>query len=244
MVDQLLSAFGDKMIINSYRYVSGVDLTENLITWHTMDETSGNRLDSVVGTGNDLGNFTMSSTTGIVGNAATSVGSAGLLSLSNPTNIHANSRDFMQSVWVYPVTSMTTLKSLIGVGTNALPDYYLVFFANKIRLYYYDGSSLLFLDSTSTITADAWHHIVWWFNFSASTIDLVVDNGTASQATSVTNIADSGNSADLDVNRARGWGVNALGTVHVDENGFWDKIPDAAMISALYNGGSGVGYPG
>ena len=223
-----------------------VDLTQNLITWFTHDETSGTRADSVIGTANDMSDVnTVGYTTGLVGNCSVTATTSERLERSNPTNLHATGRDFMFSGWFYHPGSLQAANIMLGVGTNAIPDYSLVTMGgpNRFRLYTWNGA----FDTVDTpsIILSTWNHVVWWYDFLGQTTNIVLNNGVTATTTGVTAIGDQGASSILEMNKANGWGtIPTANDVYRDECGFWDKKPDAAMISVLWNDGNGVGYPG
>ena len=251
MTDQLLSAFGDKMIINPYRYAGGEGLLDGLIAWWSMDETSGTRADSHTGS-IDLTDILggLDSITGKVSNAAlfdnNPANDAFLTSTSSALDL--GDTDYSFAFWVLRSANGTGTSDLFLSNRHASGSTNYAFFTNASGLFnyqFYDGTGFQAFTG-ATLGLSAWAHYVITNNSATKTISIIKDDGTPTDGTypgeapvtPVSRFALGGNRNGPDT----GW-VNEFDGL-LDEFAVYNRVLTSDEITELYNSGSGIGYPG
>ena len=244
MVDQLLSAFGDKMIINPYRYAGAVDpLLDGLIAWWSMDEASGNRADSHTGGITLTDNNTVGSIAGKVGNAARLIRSNNEYLSTTDDALNLATVDFSFLFWARfsSGTSEFAIEQINGSGFGGY------------RCRRQNSTSTLdfgLFDSTAnfesvlsdtTIAVDTWVHVALTHNASTKTLTIVMDDGTPKSNTYTLTPSDPTTSEPFTIS-SQFQSVQMSG--RMDEVAAYNKVVAAQVITDHYNSGSGIGYPG
>ena len=240
MVDQLLSAFGDKMIINPYRYAGvGTGLLDGLLPWWSMDG-SGNRVDSHTGGYDLIESASMPSVTGKVNNAVHID--------SNAKHLYSTNSIFDLATSTYSFMGWVQFKN--GGTSNMI--YTQLDAGGGYRLYYksspdtfvltvYDGSTEGTVESTDTVATNIWAHVVATHNAATKELTLIINDGTPKSNT-YTETPSNATAIDFSMGADRN-GVNG-GQFYFDECCMYNRIVTAQNISDHYNSGSGIGYPG
>ena len=252
MVDQLLSAFGNRMIINPYRYGGGgSDLLNNNFSYWDMDETSGNGVDSR-GSNTLIDNNTVTSGTGVGG-----TGTARQFDRTNNEyfnvaaghGLHAGDRDFAYVTWVYytGVLAPTTLSFVAGVeddGFTAGGSDWSLFFrqANaSFRFMVSDGSTLYFVDETTigAPVAATWYMLMVDYNSATNTMRITGNDGSGHTTSSVPAPNNGGEPFQMAFPAAGGNYWNGRQA----RSAFWaGYIPTPGDRTWLFNGGNGRSY--
>lgn len=226
-------------------------LTDSLISFWELEETSGTRYDSHGS--NDLAdNNTVTSNTGKVGTAAEFVrvnaeylsGAAGLNFSADP--------GFTFSMWVYYDT-LPSSSNMSPIGKWASGD---GGYGINLR---HDGTNykanVTVYDSTTpteNLSGDVgtwspsvttWYHVVWTFTESSYTSEVFID---ASSIGTYTHTGYSGtlndSAGDFHIGNyylsetAYGWNGR------IDQVGVWNRVLTGSEITELYNSGSGLSY--
>ena len=244
MVEQLLSAFGDKMIINPYRYASASTLLDGLVSWWSMDEESGIRVDSVTSTGNDL--IVVDSVGFAAGKQSNCVDlTGGHLRILDTTACGNGGTDMSISGWLN-TDNLSGLHLIMGRridGTQSNYEYVLDTTGTSVRFYVQTPSGFFITTWGSPLSTGIWYHIYAEYNGSTDEVGISVDNGTLQTAAVTGTPNDFGASGNL--------GVGGFGPAgdfetdgRIDELGFYSRILTPAERGELYNSGSGIAYPG
>lgn len=216
-------------------------LTDSLISYWTMDETSGTRYDSVVATGNDLtDNNTVGYGTGIISNGADFIpANSEYLSHTSNASLQTGDIDFTFAAW-FKIDDLNT-RAIIskddGLGTR---DYRITYLAGALR-FYVNASGATQVASAAAISTGTWYYVVAWHDASANTINIQVNNGTVDSAGIGALSAASTNPFLI--------GANTVGSATnfwdglIDEVGFWKRVLTSDERTSLYNSGAGLAYP-
>lgn len=217
-------------------FSASAELTDDLVSFWSLEEESGTRLDDT-DTGNDLtDNNTVSFTTGKIGNAADfELSETDYLSHLDNASLSITG-DISASFWV---------KLEAGVPTNS-NYYFIAKWSDSYRIFIEDeggtenivfgnisGGCNLQDKSGTTLTAGTTYHVA--FRVLSGAYTLYIDNvstatGTVCSSqndnTSVFTLSGSGQHLD-------GW---------MDQVGLWDRALTTDEIGELYNNGDGLSY--
>ncbi len=212
-------------------------LTDDLISYWTMDEASGTRADSI-GSNNLTDHNTVTSAPGKVNGAAqfTHANSAYLSIADNPA-VSVGDIDFTFSTWVYldskPVGEMGILTKDM---TNVRPPFVLAWLNSSDRFVFGIGNPAasrgVVADSFGAPPLNTWTFLTAWHDATADTVNLQVNNGVVDSASTFGDAPDI-STGDFeigreDINNARTWDGR------IDEVGFWKRTLSAGERSTLY----------
>lgn len=189
-------------------------LTDNLISYWKLDESSGNASDSVGS--NTLTNSNVTYATGKINNGAVFNSTSDTLigtSISNPLSF---------SFW-YNVTQGNSVTYL----ANASPDNTIQSNSSGFTWQIYDGTSNR--NFTTTVKNATWTHVVFVYN---GTGYLLYENGTYIETVT---------SNQISFDKIGRSGSNINGTI--DEVGIWGRALTSGEVTTLYNSGTGLQYP-
>jgi hypothetical protein len=228
------------------------DLTTNLVAYWTLDETSGNRADSV-------GSSTLTEY-GTVGSAAGVIGQAAQFSGTNTYRLAAPDSavlstgdiDFTLAAWVY-LTSRSNAQIIAGKFNygGGQAEYQLAYRAVTDRLIFRvspDGA----LSPDYSVSANAfgspplntWMYVVGWHDAGNDTINIQVNNGAVESVSYALGVLDGTSSFIVGANNE---GVfqdfPILNNGRVDEVGLWKRVLTNDERARLYNFGAGCTYP-
>ena len=239
------------MIINPYRFGGAASsLLTNLVSWWSLDETSGTRYDSH-GSNDLTDNATVTYAAGKQGNAAEFVNAnaeyldrATTAALKGPA-----AGDFTIALWVYLGTA-ADLRGIIDYGYGASAGQY------NYRLRRRGASGVGYLswlvpNSGSEVKADttdpvfltesSWYFVIADYDSTADLIGISLNNGTRDTA-SVTTPNDVGSSPTFRIGAEKFAGRSWDGLI--DEVAYWSRLLTTDEKTSLYNSGSGIAYPG
>lgn len=226
-------------------------LTDNLVAYYKLDESSGNPSDSS-GNGYTLtNNNTVSFTTGKISNGADFGASnsskyfshASLHGFTSPTNAHSG------SCWLNISTApgvgevQQFWSQFIGETTGGDWKMYYHNSGGTLRIYVQnDGSGAFFYNTTLTI--GTWYHMAFTFSGSnaAGSTKLYL-NGSEVASGNLYGTIDYSAFADSFTIGANRNGSSNFTKGLVDEVGQWSRELSSAEITSLYNGGSGLTHP-
>ena len=226
-------------------------ITDNLIAYYKLDETSGNATDSTANAYTLTDRNTVGTGTGKINSGRVFVrASSEALSRSDNANLSAGNVDFAIQAWV-KLTSKAGNMLFVGkwnyVGSSR--EYDLGYdsaadrFIFKISI---DGASG---GSVITATANAfgapstgvYYHLMAWHDATANTLNIVVNNGTVNSTSHSTGVFDG--SSDFTIGGMY-QSADDYADAAIDEVGFWrGRFPTSTERTSLYNGGSGLAYP-
>ena len=235
------------MIINPYRFGGGgTDLSSlltSLISWWSLDETSGTRADSH-GSNTLADNNTVTYATGKQSNAAqfTSANSE-YLSVSFGHGLGGGARDWSIAFWVYLDSLDQQTFMFTGDGTAASSNDYFIGYNSGVSRYFLNipsGGSYNRLDANNygAPSTATWANIVCYYNNGTTELGIIVNDGTANTSTTA-----SPNAKNASFYLGS-WFASQYTNGRLDEVAFWSRLLTASEITAIYNGGNGVAYPG
>jgi hypothetical protein len=210
--------------------------TINLVSWWTLNETSGTRLDSH-GSNQLTDNNTVGYTAGLKGNAASFVTvNLEYLSIADNPSLSTGDIDFSLVANVYLNNNTNSF-----VIVNKSDDNHTVL---DYRLTYNPGTGFRFRADATTyvdsgaVSANAWHTVIGWHDSVNNTINIQVDNGT------VNTTAYSGGATDTSYPLTMG--AYSYGAAYLDgrmdEVALYKRVLTAGERSWLYNSGAARTY--
>lgn len=221
-------------------------LTDNIVAYWKLDESSGNAADAVGGQ-TLTNNNTVGFATGKINNAADFSATNTDKSLTRTDASGIGTGAYTQTAWYNPsaAPAANTNFQIFDVGNDA---------NNVTSLFYYkdtagtksikyervrDGVAANTITDTVTLSNGTWYHLA--VTFDTSTI-------TAYRNASVVGaVASSGDgSAGTTLGTALGSLVASAGQFNsglIDEVGLWTRALSGAEITTVYNGGVGLQYP-
>jgi hypothetical protein len=219
-----------------------VALTDSLIAYWSLDEASGNALDSH-GSNDLTDNNTVGSATGKVGNARDfEQGNEENFSRADNTDLSTGDIDFTFNVWV-------KLESKAGgnivvakwdAGQFEFELFYAIADDNWRWLLSFDGSNQKIIESAnnSAPATGVWQMLTVWHDSVNNVGGIAINAGTPVTSSHTTGVRD-GTSA-FRVGMLTG-SSNAFDGL-IDELGFWKRVLTSAERTELYNNGSGRDY--
>jgi Tfp pilus assembly protein PilV len=224
---------------NSFPFFSSVSsLCSGIVSYWTMDQTSGDVLDSISGnTGASPGTTSVG---GRVTNAR-SFGGSDYINVTNNTTLQLTSA-FTLSTWI-KVTSNTAQQEIIGkwnTSGSGSQGYILRLESNGKLGGYACASSCSVVTGTTTVTTNAWHHVVFTFD-GVNTGKLYLDNSLDNTNSSMQTPTSGTNNLSIGGRPSSNPGLYINGII--DEVGIWNKALTLADITTLYNCGAGNSVP-
>lgn len=225
------------------RTVDSFDL-DNLNAYWKLNETSGNRADSL-GFYNLIENGgTISNETGLLDNCVNMNDSNKYLSVSDCPELVDSYCSFSVSAWIY-IDTAADIVFLRGQHTENSVDYdsYLLGYDNNShKLYFtvyednFSTSQTVIADNFGQITEDTWYMVSATFSLSSKKLSICVNDGVFDKATlgGVTSVFITNPVFKLD---------SSTGVHRIDEVGFWKKALTLGNIHKLYKSGAGRTYP-
>ena len=218
-------------------------LTDNIVSYWKLDESSGNAADSA-------GSNTLTNTNTATYAAALINNGGSFASASNQylgiadasqTGLDFGTGAFSISMWMKPVALNVTYRIINKQdGTNGYGYCIIMLSDAKIRVSANSSAGAQDIPSTGTIgTTAAFTHVV--FTRGATNGIRIYLNGSAD--TTTTNDARDVSSAEPFAIGARVDGLDSSYNGMVDEVGVWSRELTSAEVTSLYNGGSGLTYP-
>ena len=220
-------------------------LTDNLVAYYKLDESSGNAADSSGGGFTLTNTNTVAYSAGKINNAADGGASNTNKSLQVSNNLgFTDTTDGTWSQWVNVTTAPTENQQLcfthhyIDAGKGRFWMYGMFGGVFKIRLYQ-DSSSPAVLDVAQTLTTGTWYHIVVTYLNSSNLTTVYVNGSSIGTVNFGTRNAQTGNF--FCILNFNGGTLPFKGLV--DEVGVWTRVLSGTEITSLYNGGAGLQYP-
>ncbi|MBI3175912.1 MAG: hypothetical protein HYZ25_19495 [Chloroflexi bacterium] len=213
----------------------------NLVSWWTMNETSGQR--NYSHSANHLSvTGTVTSATGrpTSTNAASfSSSPTGILTRTDNAQLSTGDIDFTLSANFY-AASVSGVTVLVNKGSSTdqnQRDYALIQSNNTLLFRVGNGSTNASVTST-TFTANTWHTVVAWHDSVNDTINIQIDNGTVSSASY------SGGAMDTTYPLSIGGHANSTYVFNgrIDEVSLYKRVLNTNERTWLYNAGAGRTY--
>jgi len=205
-------------------------LTDNILSYYKLNESSGNAVDSV--SANNLTNTNVTYATGKIQNGAVFDGASN-------RSLKRNSIATLTSFSVSFLVKFSAFGSVIAIVDKLSTT------ASGFRIWAGTtwGGLLLTMNGTSwaisfTPTVGQWYHFVW--TYSGGTAKLYKDGNTTPFDTKTgLSLTDGGNQFCLGNRSNNDKSFNGM----LDEVGLWTRELSSSEVAELYNGGNGLDYP-
>lgn len=223
----------------------------NLISWWTLDETSGTRYDSHGSS--DLADInTVGYATGLKGNAADfELSNSEYLSRNLGTSELSFGDEAMTwTYWVkHETDGDTTPQRHISIRSTVNPNYY-----PEVRFSWAEGADtfeFMVWDTghgsagvtwSGNPTTGTWYFIVGWHDPTANTINIQVNNGTVDSVSHSNGIYDGGGAAGRQINIGRLVEYTQYMDGLIDEVCVWNSVLSSDERTWLYNSGAARTY--
>jgi len=238
----------------NYKYASfklgshstNIDLTSGLVSYYSLQETSGDVIDSH-GTNDGTNNGATRGVTGKINNAFDFDGTNDYVVTNNQIDLNSNELTF--SVWV-KTSVPDDRERIITLGDDGEEEVFLVIVNDGSFWIRTDGTGdgiIWDSDNSNLVNDNNWHHIVAIYDVNNEEVELYLDGN---------NIADSLlNDGNWDISGLNGKmylgikeddiGGTQYFTGVMDEVGIWDKALNSTEISTLYSryDTDNLGYP-
>jgi len=221
-------------------------LIDDLVSYWTLDETSGTREDSHAS--NDLtDNNTVGAATGVINDGADfELANSEYLSITDATQSGLDfTGDLSMSCWVKIESAPSGKYSIIEKILSSDESY-------NINYRESSGKKLQFIATSggSGATENVWtfaqdlgtgtfKHIVMTFDASASTVEFFVDGSSIGTVTQTITSIYNGTAPFTVGGRAAGNFFDGI----IDEMGVWSRVLTSDEVTELYNSGAGLAYP-
>lgn len=213
------------------------DMTNGLISYWSLEETSGVRVDDH-GTNDLTDNNTVGSTTGVIATAATcqAINSEWLNVIDNAS---LSLSEVTISAWVQLSSLPSYVASIVSkYGTAGSREYQIVYDNSLNRFRFVvsaDGTTTVAATGSASVSTGQWYYIVAWAN--GSEVGISVDDNAAT----VTGSGIHDGAGDFAICRPGSLPVSYFDG-YIDEVGLWNRVLTADERTWLYNGGSGQSY--
>jgi hypothetical protein len=226
-------------------------LKDGLVSWWTLEEASGTRVDSVIATGTDLTDTnTVTQAVGKVGDAAQFVTANDeyLINTTPPASMKGGPFAWTKACWAYHDSSSNQILLSVGTDTSTLAQFQswlLYVVSNKYRFYTMTPSgNFQYVEATTfgNISTGTWNFVMAWHDWAAGKMYISVNNGTADELDYTTNTPTA--SAQVPQTFKIGKYGNSPASMdgRVDESAFWDRLLTTDEKAELYNSGAGITY--
>ncbi len=214
-------------------------LLTGLVSWWTLNESSGNRADSV-------GSNTLIQTGSVTGGSA--FGNLGTTSVWNGSNANYLSCNPLFSSGSWSVggfirfTSFATNNHWFGMGISGTQDNIDAFCRSngQIRVWV-DNANNIDLSATGLVTTATWYHVMFTYNSNTSTTTFYLNGTSVISTTPRTPTYTSNNTTTFGIDPFHG-ATTAINGQMVGW-GAWSVALTGTQCTNLYNSGSGVTYP-
>jgi hypothetical protein len=209
-------------------------LTDDLVSYWKLDESSGNASDSV---GSNTGTNTgVTYAASKINNGAVFSGSGSDTSYNfgDSTTLRFGTGSFSLAFWLYLNGTPAADKSLFNKDPDGTKFFSTIKTDRTIRIKNLINTTTDYY--SSALTADTWYHVVILRDGNTQKIYL---NGTENLTTNGTAVDISASGSSLTFSKAS----NDYFKGGLDETGIWSRALSSTEVTALYNSGNGNQYP-
>lgn len=215
--------------------------TSGCVAYYRLDDASGTSAADATGLGN-TGTLTNTPTwtTGKI-NGALSFAAASNQYVDCGTAL--NPAAISYSAWINATSFPNSYNAIVArQGSANHFSLLLVKSTGKLAIYMGNGAALLDYDGTgtNTLSTSTWYHIVCTYDSTAGLVGYVngSSDGTAAANGTLTTDAVSTYIGENPTFSTRGF--NGI----IDEVGIWNRALTSTEVTTLYNGGTGLSFPG
>ena len=224
-------------------------LRTNLVSWWSMNELSGTRVDSH-GTVNLTDNNTVGNAAGKQGNGADFESTfSEFLNANNSVSTPVfTTGDYTLSMWYKPesLSSTQVLFCINGSGETEAANSQIIFRVNSngsLNMFHEYGAGNNSNNTTSATpisSTGTWYHIILQRDISNGRYAVYVDN-TFIEFQSFSDDPTGGTAGNISIGSYQTGGGDYVDGI-IDEVGFWHTLLDSSQRSELYNSGNGITY--
>lgn len=198
-------------------------LVTGLVGYWKLDEASGNRLDSI-GSNHLTPTAAPGNAAGKVGNATQfTAASVQRLAATDASALRSGAFDMTLSAWIY-LDSLGAAREVM-MKSSSIDEYGIeISTSNRAQLYVYNGTTYFTVIASTfgALSASTWYYISAWYDYTAKTINISVNNGTADSLTTGTSNP-APNTGSFYVGAYRGSG-GAFMNGRIDEVKKWNRL--------------------
>lgn len=219
-------------------------LTDNIVAYWKLDETSGDRADSA-GSYTLTDNNTVGSGTGIIGNGSDHI-RANNEFLSNTSLGGALTNSWTFAGWAkFPnigAADQTLISLRPSSGNVNLIQIEVNMNTPQWRTIAFDSSGVYKKDfrKTTGFTADTWTHVA--ITWDGTTFEFYI-NGSNASVTKTSNLSMTQTSTTRTLRVGAEVSSSNVADGLIDELGVWSRALTSSEITELYNSGAGLTYP-
>lgn len=210
-------------------------LTDNLVSYWKLNESSGNAVDSV---GSNTGTSTgVTYSTGKINNGAVYNGSA--FHTLTPSLLPTGNSSFTHSIWVKITTAPgigVPYAFIYNGNTTSKASVSLQYVNSGGTTILYGGAFAANISYNTTLTTDTWYHVAQTYD---GTTNLLYLNGTQVASGALSSLTVGTNNAYL--GQDIGGSSKLIGML--DETGVWSRALSPNEIQSLYRAGQGNQFP-
>jgi Concanavalin A-like lectin/glucanases superfamily len=218
-------------------------LTDSLISYWKLDESSGDALDAH-GTNDLTDNNTVGSASGKINGARDFEAANGeYFSRADNAGLSTGDIDFTFAAWVnaeslsgFPVVAN---KGWAGSGGGREWILYYRTDASRFRFAVENETAEVDANTLGAASTGTWYHVVCWHDSVNNQIGIAVNGGSADTAAYSGGVTDAAGDFRIGASPTQSLYWDGL----IDEAGFWKRVLSSAERLVLYNGGSGLAYP-
>lgn len=230
-------------------------LTDNLVSYWKLDESSGNAADSVASNTLTNNNTVLYAPAKINNGASMVAASSQSLSIADGSQAGLDlSGDMSISLWVNPVTLSATGGNNAMVGkdntSDRAYDFYLTNSSGTVNITHFiysssgDNTTITVGEGSVDIDPAVWTHLVVTVVVSTKTITFYVNGAADSTSYGDRNATSIFNSSSyFSIGHPEVFGGGSYWNGLIDEVGVWSRALTGSEVTSLYNGGAGLTYP-
>lgn len=220
-------------------------LTDSLISYWKLDESSGNAIDSHGS--NELVETagTIAATTGKINGARDfEDGDTEYFTIADNASISTGDIDFTFCCWINAESLAAQGRIIAKINAAVTVLEHQLFYStvsSRFRFQVFNGTSVVGTADWSAAPSTAtWYFIVCWHDAAANTINIQVNDGTP--VSNATTGAPADTAAAFSIGSLEGLAGSYWDGL-IDEVGFWKRTLTSGERTSLYNGGAGLAYP-
>lgn len=209
-------------------------LTDNLVSYWKLDESSGNAADSV-GSNTGTNNGTVTYSTGKINNGAVFNGSSQYFTVG--TSLLSNYTALTVAGWVKLDVNNTYMRFVSKTDSSTYNQMIRLTNTGKLVAHVHTTTETTITGST-TLSTGTWYHFA--YTYDGSNINLYLNGSTdATQVSKTGTLPTKAQTVNIGRESAGSEYIDGM----LDEIGIWSRALSGAEISELYNSGNGLAYP-